>query len=181
MFRFFKELFRAKKKEVKKEEPAKKRRYDPDNVLSDIVWAFNRKPYDSQIDFDREIECYQKDILKSKAYWKGDDLVINEPEIEIMYEAWIRGLDDLKSNEELHEDEADVFDESNGEDGFFQVEISARLQAANGRSFSALDILYQMEHQLSNKELGDHIFFEGFRRAQDYNGPLPLYYMICGS
>ncbi|MBL1409226.1 hypothetical protein [Sphingobacterium faecale] len=166
---------------MKKEEPAKKRNDNPDSVLSDIVWAFNRKPYDSQIDFDREIERYQKDILKSKAYWNGDEVVINESEIEITYEAWIKDLDDLKSNEELLEDEGDVFDADNEYSGFFQVEISAKLQAANGRSFSALDIMYQMEHQLSNKELGDHIFFEGFQRAQDYNGPLPLYYMICGS
>ncbi|MFD2554619.1 hypothetical protein [Sphingobacterium tabacisoli] len=181
MFRFLKELFNTEKTEVEQEEPTSIRSNDPDNVLSDIVWAFNRKPYDSQIDFDSEISRYQKDILKSKAYWNGDDLVIDAPEIEIAYEAWITGLDDLKSNEELLDDEGDVFDEDNEEDGFFQVEISAKLQAANGSSFSALDIMYQMEHQVSNKELGDHIFFEGFRRAQDYNGPIPLYHMICGS
>ncbi|ERJ60374.1 hypothetical protein [Sphingobacterium paucimobilis] len=181
MFRFFKELFKAGKTEVKKEEGTKKKNNDPDNVLSEIVWTFNRKPYDSQIDFDGEIARYQKDILKSKAHWNGDDIAIHASEIEITYEAWISDLDDLRSNEELLEAEEDVFDEDNEEDGLFQVEISARLHAANGMHFTALDLLYQMEHQVSNKELGDHIFFEGFRRVQDYERPFPLYYMICGS
>lgn len=117
----------------------------------------------------------------NQAYWKGEETVIHAPEIEVCYEAWIRSIDDLKSNEELLDDQEEVFDEDNEEDGFFQVEISAKLQAANGSSFSALDIMYQMEHQVSNKELGDHIFFEGFQRAQDYNEALPLYHMVCGS
>lgn len=179
MFRFFKELFNTPKSNL--EEELITTTTNPDTVLSDLVWAFQRKPYDSQTEFDEEISRYQKDILRARAYWKGDETVIHAPEIEICYEAWITSIDDLKSNEELLDDKEEVFDEDNEEDGFFQAEISAKLQAANGSSFSALDIMYQMEHQVSNKELGDHIFFEGFRRAQDYNGPLPLYHMVCGS
>ncbi len=182
MFRFFKELFNTTTTKVEQElTTAKATVANPDTVLANLVWAFNRKPYDSQTEFDEEISRYQKDILRAQAYWKGEETVIHAPEVEVCYEAWIRSIDDLKSNEELLDDQEEVFDEDNEEDGFFQVEISAKLQAANGSSFSALDIMYQMEHQVSNKELGDHIFFEGFQRAQGYNGALPLYHMVCGS
>ena len=180
MFRFLKDLFDTPKKTAP-HETAVDNKSDSNSILGSRVWAFNRKPYDSQSEFEEEITRYQKDILKAKAYWDSDETVINASEIDVCYEAWITSIDDLKSNEELIDDEEDLFDEDNADDGFFQVEISARLQAANGVSFTALDLMYQMEHQVSNKELGNHIFFEGFRQAQDYQGQFPLYHMLCGS
>lgn len=174
MFKFFKGLFRIPKRDVetaKKEQP----------ILSSIAWTFNRKAYDSQRDFDGEIRRYQKDVLRERANWDGQHMVIDAAEIEICYEAWIRGNDDLKSNEVLLDEEQIVFDEAYADDGFYQAEICARLQAANGVNFTALDLMYQMEHQVSNKDLGDHIFFEGFAPVQKQGKQFPVYYMYCGS
>ncbi|MNS98974.1 hypothetical protein D3C72_1333570 [compost metagenome] len=79
------------------------------------------------------------------------------------------------------DDEEEAFDEDNGDDGYFQVEICARIQASNGKNFIALDLLYQMEKQLIGKELGDHIFFEGLDRVENHSGDTPLYYISFGS
>lgn len=180
MFRFFKELFNPTTRRMKKQASTGDVSA-PDTILTGIVWTFNRKPYDSRLEFDEEVARYQKDIFRERANWKGSEIVIDVPEIEICYEAWIRDMEDLKSNEELAAEERKALRENHGEDGFFQVEISAVLQAANGTSFTALDLMYQMEHQVSNKELGDHVFFEGFRRVREYQGSFPLYHMYCGS
>ena len=94
---------------------------------------------------------------------------------------WIRGMEDLNPNETVLDDEEEAFDGGNEDGGYYQVEICARLRTSNGKNFTALDLLYQMEKQLIGKELGDHIFFEGLDRVENYTGDVPLYYISFGS
>jgi hypothetical protein len=152
-------------------------------LLSNIVWAFQRKSYTSIQDFNREITDYQIRILKERATWEPDKIAINASEIVICYEAWIKGKEDISDNETIIGNEDDVFSEENSDYGMFQVELCARLKADNGTNFTALDLIYQLENQLSNKDLGDHIFFEGLtaQGTEEPENKIPLYYMYCGS
>lgn len=156
---------------------------DINDVLEDLVWAFQRKNYVDANDFNLEIEAYQKAILKEEANWQANEIAINKPEIEVCYEAWIKGKQDILPNEELIDEEEDAFDEDNSEDGMYQVEICVKLKASNQAYFTNLDLMYQLEKQLVNKELGDHVFFEGltFHSFNDTNVEVPVFYMNCGS
>lgn len=152
------------------------------SILSNVVWAFHRKSYNSIEDFNKEITEYQTLILKERASWEADQVAINAPEIEVCYEAWIKGKEDVSANETILGDEEEVFDEDNSDYGMFQVEFCATLQAGNGIHFTALDLLYQLENQVSNKDLGDHVFFEGLTlRNGEQKSERPLYYMNLGS
>ena len=152
-----------------------------DRVLSAIAWTFQAKSYHNYQEFDANVAEYQRDILGDRAQWDANEIVVDAPEIELCYMCWIKGMEDLNPNEILLDDEEEAFDEDNGDDGYFQVEICARIQASNGKNFTALDLLYQMEKQLIGKELGDHIFFEGLDRVENNSGDTPLYYISFGS
>ncbi|MCT2407948.1 hypothetical protein NZD88_10405 [Chryseobacterium antibioticum] len=152
-------------------------------ILSNIVWAFKGNHHNSIDDFNKEINHYQTLILKEKASWDADQMVITVPEINVCYEAWIKGKEDIAANETLLGDENDVFDEDNSDHGMFQVEFCARLKASNGAYFTALDLLFQLENQVANKDLGDHIFFEGLTAndTESLKNETPLYSMYLGS
>lgn len=107
-------------------------------------------------------------------------IVFDFPELKIQYEAWIAGAGDLLENESLLEDE-DILDEDNKEDGLFQVEILAHLKADNGQNFTALEFLLKSHNQQVNKELGDHVFFEGTDENPELFDGIPICYIACGS
>ena len=43
----------------------------------------------------------------------------------------------------------------------WQVEIMAHLVADNGTYFTREELLFKLHNLMANKELGDHVFFEG--------------------
>lgn len=47
--------------------------------------------------------------------------------------------------------------------------------------FTALDLRYQLEQQIAQKELGDHSYFEGLHAIEKDEGGIPLFYLTCGS
>ena len=118
--------------------------------------------------------------MKERACWKSDEIVIDSPIIDVAFTAWIKE-GDLAKNENLLE-EGDFFDDAeDSENGYFQAEIKARLEADNDRNFTALELLYKLDEQMKSKELGDHIFFEGLSEEGETDGAVPLFYMACGS
>lgn len=128
--------------------------------------------------FNIEVQQYQKDIRTTDGEWMPNKEVLAESKVFLLYEAWIKGIEDLLPNEELAEEE-DFFEE-NAEDGYFQVEIFALLEADNQYSFTMLELLMKVHNQQHNKELGDHIFFEGLERSNPYKN-IPVYFVNCGS
>ncbi|SFN49498.1 hypothetical protein SAMN05421594_2983 [Chryseobacterium oleae] len=152
-------------------------------LLSNILWAFQKKGYSNIEDFNKEITDYQTRILKEKASWEPHKVVIDAPEINVSYEAWIKGKEDIADNETIIGNENEVFSEDNSDYGMFQVEFCAKLKAANGANFTALDLMYQLHNQVSHKELGDHIFFEGLTADdnEELENNIPHYLMYLGS
>ncbi|WJZ01357.1 hypothetical protein [Corynebacterium freiburgense] len=125
--------------------------------LTQISWSFTHF-WENTYDFSQAVREYQQDIHKTDTYWKPDEPIIKEPEIYIQYEAWLRNPNELMANEEFAINRNTTAEEK----GYFEVEIVALLEADNGEYFTANELLYKTHQQMATKELGDHVFFEGF-------------------
>ena len=148
-------------------------------TLNNIAWSFSNKFYKDSEEFNKAVSEYQKRIYKSDEKWKYDEIVFNFPEIQIYYEAWIIKPSDLLENETLIDDDKNVFEEYPNETEH-QVEIIARLKAGKGK-FTALEFLMKVHNQQVDKELGDHVFFEGIDKEPEIINKLPTCYITCGS
>jgi len=149
-------------------------------TLENISWVFSKKTYNDFEKFNQEVIQYQKDIYDDKSLWIPNEVIFNIPELHIQYMAWISSPKDLLENEFLMEYDQDIF-ENNSEQEGYQVEVFAKLKADNGKDFTALEFLIKTHNQQSNKNLGDHIFFEGVDDEFEPIKGLPTYYISCGS
>ena len=137
-------------------------------ALNDVMWTFSKKIYESTEEFNKDIkEYYDRMREYVDREWNPDEVAVNQPEIYVDYEAWIKGKEDLMENETADEEE---LSEEYADDGYFQVDVRALLKADNGK----------VHNQQANKELGDHVFFEGMDSDNDIDG-IPVFYVACGS
>jgi hypothetical protein len=152
-------------------------------TLNKIAWQFNKEKYTDGTTFSKAVGQYQKDIYKDDNRWHPDEVVFDIPELNIQYMAWLKGASDLLENETLITDDQDAFEEEPDEDnnGYYQVEVLAHLKADNGRHFTALEFLLKTHNQQANKELGDHVFFEGTDENPQAKDGLPTCFIACGS
>ena len=149
------------------------------DILSKIAWNFNATAYRTIGDFNQKVLQYQFGIMKERACWKSNEIVVDSPLIAVVFTAWME-KESLAENETLLEDDDFFEDEDNSDDGFFQVEIQALFEADNGMNFTALELLYKLDKQVKHKDLGDHTFFEGLSKEKGEDD-IPLFYMRCGS
>ena len=72
----------------------------------------------------------------------------------------------------------------------WQVEIMAHLVADNSTYFTREELLFKLHNLMANKELGDHVFFEGIEYEGhecegygliDNEDGIPVFYIVCGS
>ena len=143
--------------------------YEEDNypTYDAVHWVFNKQTY-SREEFSKE---YNKIVEK----YVDDD------------EAWIESEDQLFDNERVTDEE---LLEEDKEDGMWQVEIMAHLVADNGTYFTREELLFKLHNLMANKELGDHVFFEGIEYEGhecegygliDNEDGIPVFFIVCGS
>ena len=150
----------------------------------DVVhWVFNKQTY-SREEFTKE---YNENVKKYVDNEADDDDRLEEPEILVTYEAWIESEDQLFDNERVTDEE---LLEEDKEDGMWQVEIMAHLVADNGTYFTREELLFKLHNLMANKELGDHVFFEGIEYEGhecegygliDNEDGIPVFFIVCGS
>ncbi len=150
----------------------------------DVVhWVFNKQTY-SREEFTKE---YNENVKKYVDNEADDDDRLEEPEILVTYEAWIESEDQLFNNERVTDEE---LLEEDKEDGMWQVEIMAHLVADNGTYFTREELLFKLHNLMANKELGDHVFFEGIEYEGhecegygliDNEDGIPVFFIVCGS
>lgn len=160
-------------------QPSEQQKID-DITLNEIAWMFSSKRYTNAGVFCDEVAAYQKDLYGTDEKWKPEEIVSDFPELQIHYMAWVSQPSDLLENETLIEEDKSVFEEYPDEEEY-QVEILAKLKADNAKNFSALEFLMKAHNQQANKELGDHVFFEGTDTVPKITNGLPTYYIACGS
>ena len=152
---------------------------------SAVHWVFNKKSYSKENfskEFNQILEEYAEYGAKESAL-----ALLEEPEILVTYEAWIESENQLYHNERL--DDEELLEEEK-EDNMWQVEIMAHLVADNGTYFTREELLFKLHNLMANKELGDHVFFEGIEYEGhecegygliDNEDGIPVFYICCGS
>ena len=160
--------------------------YEEDNypTYDAVHWVFNKQTY-SREEFSKEYnKIVEKYVDDDQA---DDDDRLEESEILVTYEAWIESEDQLFDNERVTDEE---LLEEDKEDGMWQVEIMAHLVADNGTYFTREELLFKLHNLMANKELGDHVFFEGIEYEGhecegygliDNEDGIPVFFIVCGS
>ena len=153
-------------------------------TYDEVYWVFNKLTY-SRDEFSKEYNKVVKNYVdKNQA---DNDDILDEPEILVTYEAWIESVEQLFDNERVTDE--DLL-EGDKEDGMWQVEIMAHLVADNSTYFTREELLFKLHNLMANKELGDHVFFEGIEYEGhecegygliDNEDGIPVFYTCCGS
>ena len=153
-------------------------------TYDEVYWVFNKLTY-SRDEFSKEYNKVVKNYVDNNQADNND--ILDEPEILVIYEAWIESVDQLFDNERITDEE---LLEDDKEDGMWQVEIMAHLVADNGTYFTREELLFKLHNLMANKELGDHVFFEGIEYEGhecegygliDNEDGIPVFYICCGS
>nr|MBF0970594.1 SMI1/KNR4 family protein [Alloprevotella tannerae] len=171
-----------KNEDVTPEAPANDQQHKYNNLF-DVNWIFDKHDYSAE---EFEAKFNEKMAQRLGENWRETECnaPIEEAEILVTYEAWIESLEQLYDNECLTDDYEELLEEEK-EDGMWQVDIRAHLKADNGKSFSVQEIVWKLQKLMANKELGDHVFFEGIDyegSSSDYTAhEVPMFYVVCGS
>lgn len=146
-----------------------------DNVLTSVYWAFSNQEYVSNDAFTLDIINYIED---NKANWNPNGIAINSRNVCIVYEAFITGIEQLRSNETVID--MSCLDEECRIDGVFQIDIKAYLTADNGKYFTNVELLRKIHNQLAYKDLGNNEFLEGLEYIET-DGGTSIYRLMTGS
>jgi len=141
-----------------------------DDVLISVYWAFSNQEYVSNDAFTLDIINYIED---NKANWNPNGIAINSRKVCIVYEAFITGIEQLRSNETVID--MSYLDEECRIDGVFQY-----LTADNGKYFTNVELLRKIHNQLAYKDLGNNESFEGLEYVDTDGGTL-VYRLMTGS
>lgn len=146
-----------------------------DDILTSVYWAFSNQEYVSNDAFTLDIINYIKD---NKANWNPNGIAINSRKVCIVYEAFITGIEQLRSNETVID--MSYLDEECRIDGVFQTDIKVYLTADNGKYFTNVELFRKIHNQLAYKDLGNNEFFEGLEYVGTDGGTL-VYRLMTGS
>lgn len=146
-----------------------------DDVLTSVYWAFSNQEYVSNDAFTLDIINYIED---NKANWNPNGIAINSRKVCIVYEAFITGIEQLRSNETIID--MSYLDEECRIDGVFQTDIKVYLTADNGKYFTNVELLRKIHNQLAYKDLGNNDSFEGLEYV-DTDGGTSVYRLMTGS
>ncbi|WP_456044635.1 hypothetical protein [Veillonella sp.] len=146
-----------------------------DDILTSVYWEFSNQEYVSNDTFTNDIINYIED---NKANWNPNGIAINSRKVCIVYEAFITGLEQLRSNETVLD--MSYLDEECRIDGVFQTDIKACLTADNGKYFTNVELLRKIHNQLAYKDLGNNEFLEGLEYIET-DGGTSIYRLMTGS
>ena len=146
-----------------------------DDVLTSVYWEFSNQEYMSNDAFTLDIINYIED---NKTNWNPNGIAINSRKICIVYEAFITGIEQLRSNETVID--MSYLDEECRIDGVFQTDIKVYLTADNGKYFTNVELLRKIHNQLAYKDLGNNESFEGLEYVDTDGGTL-VYRLMTGS
>ena len=116
---------------------------DVNDLLTQIIWGFTPNEYNSNEAFTKDIVGYIEDNRES---WVPNRIAVKASRLNIVYEAFITGVEQLRSNETVLD--MSTLDEECRIDGVFQTDIKAHLMADNGKYFTNVELLRKIHNQL---------------------------------
>ena len=148
---------------------------DVNDLLTQIIWGFTPNEYNSNEAFTKDIVDYIED---NRENWAPNRIAVKASSLNIVYEAFITGIEQLRSNETVLD--MSTLDEECRIDGVFQTDIKAHLIADNGKYFTNVELLRKIHNQLAFKDLGGNEFLEGLEYV-DVDGSTHVYRLMTGS
>lgn len=148
---------------------------DENDLLTQIIWQFTPNEYVSNEAFTKDIIDYIED---NRENWVPNKIALKASRVHIVYEAFITGIEQLRSNETVID--MSYLDEECRIDGVFQTDIKAYLTADNGKYFTNVELLRKIHNQLAYKDLGNNEFLEGLEYI-DTDGGTSVYRLVTGS
>lgn len=148
---------------------------DENDLLTQIIWQFTPNEYVSNEAFTKDIIDYIED---NRENWVPNKIALKASRVHIVYEAFITGLEQLRSNETVID--MSYLDEECRIDGVFQTDIKVYLTADNGKYFTNVELLRKIHNQLAYKDLGNNEFLEGLEYIET-DGETSIYRLITGS
>ena len=148
---------------------------DVNDLLTQIIWEFTPNEYNSNEAFTKDIVDYIED---NRENWAPNRIAVKTSSLNIVYEAFITGIEQLRSNETVLD--MSTLDEDCRIDGVFQTDIKAHLIADNGKYFTNVELLRKIHNQLAFKDLGGNEFLEGLEYV-GIDGSTPVYRLMTGS
>lgn len=145
-----------------------------DDVLTSVYWAFSNQEYVGDDAFTKDIIDY---IPDNKDNWNPNGIAVNTRKVCIVYEAFITGTEQLRSNE--HIVDITELDEENRIDGVFQTDIEVELSAENRRYFTNVELLRKIHNQIANKIVDGLDSFEGLEYVETVDR-MPVYRVMIG-
>lgn len=145
-----------------------------DDVLTSVYWAFSNQEYEDNDAFTNDIMSYIED---NKDNWSPNGIAVNTRKVCIVYEAFITGSEQIRSNEHIV-DITDL-DEENRIDGVFQTDIKVEFSADNRRYFTNVELLRKIHNQLANKVAEGLDSFEGLEYVETVD-TVPIYRVMIG-
>ena len=150
-------------------------------IFENIVWTFSGKYYDSYEKFEIDINQYQIDILGKNAVWSPKSIVVDSPSVEIVYEYFESETDSKFDDEE----NIDLGNETNADDDMHDEEkkiVKALFYADNKQFFTFGELLFKIHQRLTDRDLGDDIYFEGLTSIKDsHKLDPPSWFLLRGS
>ena len=145
-----------------------------DDVLTSVYWAFSNQEYVGDDAFTKDIIDYMPD---NKDNWNPNGIAVNTRKVCIVYESFITGSEQLRSNEQIV-DITDL-DEENRIDGVFQTDIKVEFSADNRRYFTNVELLRKIHNQIANKIVEGQDCFEGLEYVETVDR-MPVYRVMIG-
>jgi hypothetical protein len=133
----------------------------PKQIMPDVIWVFDGKPFASEAECTAAITEYHDDIYKRMKKrgiaWDPRELVLKSPRVKIRHERW----DD--------DEEGDA-------------ETVIELSASNPAGFTAGELMFKMHNAVVEylRDM-DHKYYEGLVLDDDAAGSVPLYEIMLGS
>ena len=146
-------------------------------LLDDVLWAFNDNVYKSLQNFWLSVYDYNSDMENNLDDFTPHATIFNTKKVKVIYEAYIKDETALWEYEKLIN--PDVLNEPEP-DGTYYAQIIAECESYDNY-FGAIELLYWIHNSISNKDLGDHIFFEGIELEGYEDDGTPVVSVILGS
>lgn len=129
----------------------------PQKVMSKVLWDFSGEAYTDREEFSAVLRQYQIDILDADV-WQPEQVVLPLAHVRVLFRYWVVEEDD-------------------------EANVEVELQASNGLTLTALDVLFQIHNAAVEKlRNDDHRFFEGIHLVAEPADGMPAYYhMHLGS
>lgn len=145
--------------------------------LNDVYWQFNNRKFTSFGDFWSDFYTYHQTFNQTQILDNFSPTAIASfHEIYIVYRAYLTNTNVLNENETL-------LSSTNFDEDEMEVEILLKVGGLDEDHIGVLEILYCIHQSLSNKDLGDHVFFEGLELDEDLTGQYQktVYRLLLGS